>query len=104
MALDLSENGCKLCSAQVLPIGSFWDLYLTIPQSPRPILISQVRVVWAAESEYGIEFLCVTARELTRLRHFIWKHMNRSMLRGGPPLFIFIDHSSPRHPDLKSLP
>ena len=104
MALDLSEIGCKLCSAQVLPIGSFWDLYLTIPETCRPVLISEVRVIWAVENEYGIEFLRVTTREMTRLRHFIWKRMNRSMLRGGPPLFTFIDHSSPRHPDLKSLP
>jgi c-di-GMP-binding flagellar brake protein YcgR len=104
VALDLSESGCKLCSVQVLPIGSFWDLYLTVPETSRPVLISEVRVVWAAENEYGIEFLRVTARERTRLRHFIWKHMNRSTLRGGPPLFTLVDHSSPRRPHLKSLP
>ena len=104
VALDLSESGCKLCSAQVLPIGSFWDLYLTIPETSRPVLISEVRVVWATEHEYGIEFLRVTARERTRLRHFLWKHMNRSTLRGGPPLFTLVDRSSPRRLHLKSLP
>lgn len=104
VALDLSESGCKLCSAQVLPIGSFWDLYLTIPETSHPVLISVVRVVWAAENEFGIEFLRVTARERTRLRHFIWKHMNCSTLRDGPPLFTLVDHSSPRRPHLKSLP
>jgi hypothetical protein len=104
VALDLSESGCKLCSAQLLPIGSFWDLYLTIPETPRPILISEVRVIWAVEDEYGIEFLLVKARERTRLRHFIWKHMNRSTLSGGPPLFTLVDHSSPRRRQLKSLP
>ena len=104
VALDLSESGCKLCSVQGLPIGSFWDLYLTVPETSRPVLISEIRVVWASENEYGIEFLRVTARERTRLRHFIWKHMNRSALRGGPPLFTLVDHSSPRRPHLKSLP
>ena len=104
VALDLSESGCKLCSTQVLPIGSFWDLYLTIPEMSRPVLISEVRVVWVTEHEYGVEFLRVTARERTRLRHFLWKHMNRSTLRGGPPLFALVDHSSPRRPQLKSLP
>ena len=104
MALDLSESGCKLYSELVLPVGSFWDLYLTIPETSRPVLISEVRVIWATENDYGIEFLRVTARELTRLRHFIWKHMNRSTLRGGPPLFTLVDHSSPRRPQLKSLP
>lgn len=104
VALDLSESGCKISSAQVLPIGSFWDLYLTIPETSRPILISEVRVVWALEHEYGIEFLRVTARERTRLRHFIWKHMNRSTLRDWLPLFTLVDHSSPRRPQLKSLP
>jgi len=103
VALDLSESGCKLCSALVLPIGSFWDLYLTIPETSPPVLISGVRVIWAAENVYGIEFLRVTAREQTQLRHFIWKRMNRSMLRGGPPLFTLIDHSSTRRPHLKSL-
>jgi c-di-GMP-binding flagellar brake protein YcgR len=104
VALDLSESGCKLCSAHVLPIGSFWDLYLTIPETSRPVLISEVRVIWAVEDEYGIEFLLVTARERTRLRRFIWKHMNRSTLRGGPPLFTLVDQSSSRRPQLKSLP
>ena len=104
VALDLSESGCKLCSAQVLPIGSFWNLYLTIPGTSRLVPISEVRVIWAAENEYGIEFLRVMARERTRLRHFIWKHMNRSTLKSGPPLFTLLDHSSPRPPHLKSLP
>jgi hypothetical protein len=103
VALDLSESGCKLCSALVLPIGSFWDLYLTIPETSPPVLISGVRVIWAAENEYGIEFLRVTARERTQLRHFIWKRMNHSTLRGGRPLFTLIDHSSTRRPHLKSL-
>ena len=104
VALDLSESGCTLCSAQVLPIGSFWGLYLTIPEASRPVLISEVRVIWAVEDEYGIEFLLVTTRERTRLRRFIWKHMNRSTLRGGPPLFTLVDQASPRRPQLKSLP
>ena len=104
VALDLSESGCKLCSTQTLPIGSFWDLYLTIPETSRPILISEIRVIWAVEHEYGIEFLLVTARERTRLRHFIWKHMNRSTLRGSLPLFTFVDHSSSRRPPLTSRP
>jgi len=104
VALDLSESGCKLCSTHTLPIGSFWDLYLTIPETSRPVLISEVRVIWATKHEYGIEFLRVTARERTRLRHFIWKHMNRSTLRGSLPLFTFVDHSSSRRPPLKSLP
>jgi len=104
VALDLSESGCKLCSAHVLPIGSFWDLYLTIPETSRPVLISEVRVVRAAGNEYGIEFLRVTVRERTRLRHFLWKHMNRSTLSSGPPLFTLVDQSSPHRPHLKSLP
>jgi hypothetical protein len=104
VALDLSESGCKLCSAQVFPIGSFRDLYLTIPETFRPVLISEVRVVWATEHEYGIEFLRVTARERTRLRHFLWKQMTRSNLKGELPLFTLVEHSSPRRPHLKSLP
>ena len=104
VALDLSESGCKLCSAQLLPIGSFWDLYLTVPETYGPVLISEVRVIWAAENEYGIEFLRVTARERTRLRHFIWKHMHRSTVRDGLTLFTLVDHSSAQRPQLKSLP
>jgi PilZ domain len=104
MALDLSESGYKLCSTQTLPIGSFWDLYLTIHGTSPPILISEVRVVRVAGHEYGIEFLRVTAQGRTRLRHFLWKQMTRSTLRGGPPLFALVDHSSPQQPHLKSLP
>ena len=93
-ALNLSESGCKLYSAHLLPIGSFWDLDLTIPETLHPVLISEVRVVWAAENECGIGFLHGTARERTRLRQFLWKHINRSTLRDGPPLFTLVDQSS----------
>ena len=104
VALDLSERGCKLCSAQVLSIGSCWSLYLTIPETSRLVLISEVRVIWAAESEFGIEFLRIMPRERTRLRHFIWKHIKHSTLKSGPPLFTLLDNSSPHRPHLKSLP
>ncbi|NOT21395.1 MAG: PilZ domain-containing protein [Nitrospiraceae bacterium] len=104
MAPNLSETGCKICCTETLSIGSTWALYLTISETSRPVLISEVRVVWAEEKEYGIEFLRVTARELTRLRHFIWEHMNRSTLGGGPPLFTLVDHSSPQGSHLTSLP
>ena len=104
VALDLSERGCKISSIEALPIGSFWDLYLTIPEVSRPILISEVRVVRSAEFECGIEFLRISARERTRLRHFLWKHMNRSILNDGPPLFALVDPSHPQRPHLTSLP
>ena len=104
LALDLSERGCKISSTEALPIGSFWDLYLTIPETSRPILISEVRVVRSAQLECGIEFLRITARERTRLRHFLWKRMNRSTLSDGPPLFALVDRSGPQRPHLTSLP
>jgi len=104
VALDLSERGCNLCSVQALPIGHSQTLYLTIPETSRLVLISEFRVIWAAENEYGIEFLHIMAREQSRLRHFIWKQMNRSTLKGKPPSLTIQDHSSPRRPQLKSLP
>lgn len=73
MALDLAKSGCKLSGTEGLPIGSFRDLYLTIPETSRPVLISEVRVIWVSKNEYGIEFLRITTRGRTRLRHFIWK-------------------------------
>lgn len=104
IALDLSESGCRLRSTPVLPVGSFWDLYLTVHETSRPVLISEVRVVWGVENQYGIEFLRVVAGERTRLRQFIWKHVKHSSLRSGRPLFTLIDHSNPPQPPLKSIP
>jgi hypothetical protein len=104
VALDLSERGCKLRSARALPIGHFRALYLTIPETSRLVLISEFRVIWAAENEYGIEFLHIMARELVRLRHFIWKQMKWSTLTSKPPSLTIQDHSRPRRPQLKSLP
>jgi hypothetical protein len=104
MVLDLSETGCKICDTEILSTGGSWALYLTISETSRPVLISEARVVWAEENAYGIEFLHVTAPELTRLRRFIWKHLNRSTLEDGPPLFTLVDHSCLQRPHLKSLP
>lgn len=85
-------------------MGTVWDLHLTIPETSDPALIVKVQVVWAVENEYGIEFLRVKAQMRAQLRHFIWKHISRSTLKGYPPLFALVDHSSPRWPGLKSLP
>jgi c-di-GMP-binding flagellar brake protein YcgR len=104
VALDLSERGCKLRSTQAWPIGHFRALYLTIPETSRLVLISEFRVIWAAENECGIEFLHITAREQARLRHFIWKQTNRSTLKGKLPSLTIQDHASSRQPQLKSLP
>jgi c-di-GMP-binding flagellar brake protein YcgR len=104
VALDLSERGCRLRSTQALPIGHFRALYLTIPETSRLVLISEFRVIWAAENECGIEFLHIMAREQARLRHFIWKQMNRSTLKGKLPSLTIQDHSNSRRPQLKSLP
>jgi hypothetical protein len=103
VALDLSERGCKLCSTQALPAGRFRALYLTIPETSRLVLISEFRVIWAVGNEYGIEFLHITAREQARIRHFIWKQMNRSTFKNGPPSLAIQDDSSSRQ-QLKSLP
>lgn len=104
MTLDLSEIGCKLSSTERLPVGSSWNLYLTISETSRPVLISEVQVVWAAENECGIEFPDVTTRELTRLRQFILKHVNRFAITGGPPLFTLVEPPNSRGPHLKPVP
>ena len=104
IALDLSETGCKITGTDILSTGGTWALYLTISETSRSALISEVQVAWAGENEYGIEFLDVSARELTRLRQFIWKNLNRSTLDGGPPLFTLVDPSSGQQPHLRSLP
>lgn len=104
MTLDLSEIGCKLSSTERLPVGSSWNLYLTISETSRPVLISEVQVVWAAENECGIEFPDVTTRELTRLRQFILKHLNRFAITGGPPLFTLVEPPNTQRPHLKSVP
>jgi c-di-GMP-binding flagellar brake protein YcgR len=104
VAVDLSETGCKIRDTEQLSTGGTWALYLTISETSRPVLISEVRVVWAEANEYGIEFLHVSTRELTRLRRFIWQHMRHSSLEGGPPLFTLVDRSSSQEPHLKSLP
>ena len=85
-------------------MGIAWDLHLTIPETSDPALILNVQVVRAAEIEYGIEFLHVKVQMRTQLRLFIWKHISRSTLKGGPPLFALVDHSNPRWPGLQSLP
>jgi c-di-GMP-binding flagellar brake protein YcgR len=104
LALDLSESGCKLRSAQVSPLEHFRTLYLTIPETSRLIFISEARVVWTGHDEYGIEFCRITERERARLRHFIWKQVNRSTLKGSSTLHTIQNLPFPRWPQLKSMP
>ncbi|NOS82237.1 MAG: PilZ domain-containing protein [Nitrospira sp.] len=103
LVLDLSESGCKLRSAQVSSLEHFLALYLTIPETSRLIPISEARVIWTTRDEYGIEFRRVTKRERARLRHFVWKQVNHSTLKGSPPLHTIQSHPFPSGPQLNSM-
>jgi PilZ domain len=104
VVLDLSENGCKLRNAQADPLSELRALYLTIPETSRLILISEIRLIWTANNECGIEFLHIMARERSRLRHFIWKQVNRSALKGGITSSTTHSHLNLLHSQFKSLP
>jgi len=60
---DISRDGIKVSTMEILKVGALLDLELSIPDDPRPIYVT-TEVVWAKKlrgedsgCEYGLKFL-----------------------------------------------
>jgi len=88
---DLSETGCRVRSTYPLDVSTSLALVVELPH---PVLITEARVVWAADQWRGLEFLRLSPTERTRLRHFLWKQISRAIVNDQRPLFSIVSGSS----------
>jgi len=97
---DLSETGCRVQSTYPLKVGTCLAL---VAELPHPVLITNACVVWVAGHWSGLEFLRVSPTERTRLRHFLWRHISRTMVDDQRPLFSLVRSSDQNRKGLKAL-
>lgn len=62
--LDLNVNGCRIESPTVVPRGCYLRLRLTIPNSPKLVVIGMARVRWVQAKSFGVEFIQRAAEDL----------------------------------------
>jgi hypothetical protein len=70
-AIDLSREGCAIRSTTPVRPGDFLHLLIFPGTNQTPIEVSVARVRWAANEQFGVEFLTLAPSEATRLRDFL---------------------------------
>jgi hypothetical protein len=70
-AIDLSAEGVGISGNQPVEPGMVLTLCLALPDGEGPLMIDEVRVVWAKENRCGIESALIDRRSRLRLDHFL---------------------------------
>ncbi|MFO0705409.1 MAG: PilZ domain-containing protein [Nitrospira sp.] len=76
-AIDLSKEGVGIQGNQEVKPGMHLTLCLALPDYEGPLLIDEVRVVWAKGGRFGVESVRIDKRSRLRLDHFLlFKKLN----------------------------
>ncbi|MBS0169027.1 MAG: PilZ domain-containing protein [Nitrospira sp.] len=69
--LDLSAEGCRIETAQELPVNTYLSLRLILSPNDLPILVDLAAVRWVHGTNFGIHFLAIQPLQAQRLRTFL---------------------------------
>lgn len=69
--VNLSREGCTVCSASPLPLGAALRVLIYPGANQAPIEVEVARVRWATLGQFGVEFMTLAPREATRLQEFL---------------------------------
>lgn len=69
--LDLSSEGCRIETAEELPVNTYLSLRLMISPNDLPILVDLAAVRWVRGTNLGVHFLAVQPLQAQRLRTFL---------------------------------
>lgn len=68
---NLSIGGCGFESRTELNMDSTLKMILHIPTDTKPVKVDRAKVVWAAGSDVGVEFLIMESTGRIRLQHYL---------------------------------
>jgi c-di-GMP-binding flagellar brake protein YcgR len=68
---NLSLGGCGFESRTELDMNSTIKLELHVPTDMKPVRVARAKVVWAAGSDVGVEFLDMGSTGQIRLQHYL---------------------------------
>lgn len=69
--IDLSKEGVGICGNQPVTPGMLLTLCLALPDNEGPLMIDEVRVVWAKDNRFGVESTLIDRKSRLRLDHFL---------------------------------
>lgn len=81
--LDLSSEGCRIETAEELPVNTYLSLRLIISPNELPILVDLAAVRWVRGTNSGVHFLAIQPLQAQRLRTFLASA--RSLPDQSPP-------------------
>lgn len=70
-AVDLSSEGVGISGNQPVETGMVLTLCLALPDGEGPLMIDEVRVMWARGDRFGVESALIDRRSRLRLDHFL---------------------------------
>jgi hypothetical protein len=70
-AIDLSREGVGISGNQPVEPGMVLTLCLALPDGEGPLMIDEVRVMWAKGERFGVESALIDRRSRLRLDHFL---------------------------------
>lgn len=70
-AIDLSKEGVGISGNQAVEPGMILTLCLALPDGEGPLMIDEVRVMWAKGDRFGVESALIDRRSRLRLDHFL---------------------------------
>jgi len=70
-AIDLSSEGVGISGNQPVEPGMVLTLCLALPDGEGPLMIDEVRVMWAKDDRFGVESALIDRRSRLRLDHFL---------------------------------
>ena len=70
-AIDLSREGCAIRSTTPVQKGDYLHVLIFPGANQTPIEVGVARVQWAANEQFGVEFITLTPRDATRLQDLL---------------------------------
>jgi hypothetical protein len=70
-AVNLSREGCAIRSPKLVQQDDYLRVLIFPCTNQTPIEVGVARVRWAANEQFGVEFMTLAPRDATRLQHLL---------------------------------
>ena len=70
-AINLSRKGCAIHSTTPVQTGDYLHVLIFPYANQAPIEVDLARVQWAANQQFGVEFMTLAPRDAIRLQDFL---------------------------------
>jgi CheY-like chemotaxis protein len=69
--MDISREGCRICSADAVPSDKYFRLEIELEGSEERLTVNLTVMRWMRQREFGVEFIRMTSESQAQLRRII---------------------------------